>query len=343
MDAPHNLNLPIGKENESLKEAITKTASYVKEHGTIIEEKLKNDDNFSFINPEHEYYEYYQYIKDHVTPQPSVPKEPYSFSFMSYDKNISLKDLEIIKTTAAFCVANEKTNYLDELKKEFDEDSQLSFLKAEHPLNSIFVQFINQYKQIKNNALGPPLFNYENSDYKSTILRRSFQRAEYYEYSKEAENQKKQLTFLRKVQFAAFDWTNFNLVGKAYLKDTDKVPLDFAELSLKKIDKTSRLDFFDEKDSNNNNERKGKKRKLRAAGETRLKKKKIETEVREIECPITHKMIPEDRFDRHLQILLGDPDYSAEREKFKAQHKISNLSSDGVFENIKRLAKNTAG
>lgn len=343
MDVPDGIPVPAGEENKSLREAIIKTANHVKQHGPAFEEKLKGNATFSYVNPDNQYYEYYQYLRNHDAVKGTEPREPYPFSFMTYDKNISPKDLEIIKTTAAFCVANENINYLDKMKANFAESPQFSFLKSDHSLNAILVQFINQYKQVKSNALGPPTFDYENEDYKSTLLRRCFQRAEYYEYAKELESEKEQLAYLRKIQFAAFDWTNFKLVGKIELEDTDNQPLNFGELSLKKIDRSDTLSLFDEKESQTNKETKGRKRKVKAAGETRMKRKRTENEVSEIECPITHKMVPEDKFDKHLQVLLGDPHYSAEREKYKTQHKLSNLSSEGVFENIKKLARNTTG
>ncbi|GAV53481.1 hypothetical protein ZYGR_0AI07650 [Zygosaccharomyces rouxii] len=341
MNTPDDIPIP---EDESLKETIIKTATYAKQNGSPFVEKLKNDDRFSFTNPEDVYYQYFQYILNHGNEKVIAPREPYPFAFTSYDKNLTPKDLEIIKAAAAFCVANEDLNYLEKMRKQFGNDPQFGFLNPNHSLNETFIQFMNQYKQVKENTLGPPAFDYLNEDYKSVILRRSFQRAEYREYSKELENEKKEASRLQKIQFSAYDWTNFKVVHTLELSNTENEPLNFAELSLRKINKTSELPLFSGDEPTTNSETtKNRKRKVKAAGETRIKKRRADDNNREIQCPITNKMIPEDKFDRHLKILLGDPHYKMEREKYKAKHKLTNLSSDEVFENIKNIARNTTG
>lgn len=341
MDIPVEISIP---DEESLRETINKTATYVRENGPSFVEKLKNDDRFSFTDPENVYYQYFQYILNNSADKTSVPKEPYPFSFISYDKNLSPRDLEIIKAAAAFCVANEDLNYLEKMKEQFSSNAQFGFLNPDHSLNETFIQFMNQYKQVKQNTSDPPEFDYLNEDYKSVFLRRSFQRAEYKEYAKELEHEKKKATRLQKIQFSAYDWTNFKIVRTLELSDTENEPLNFTELSLKKINKTSELPLFKDNEPLLNVETsKTRKRKVKAAGETRIKKRKAGETKKEIQCPITNKMVPEDKFDRHLQILLGDPHYKTEREKYKAKHKLTNLSSDQVFENIKNIARNTEG
>ncbi|CAR27488.1 hypothetical protein ZYGR_0I07630 [Zygosaccharomyces rouxii] len=341
MNIPDGIPVP---EDASLKETITKTAAYAKQNGPSFVEKLKNDDRFSFTDPDNEYYEYFQHILSYDTDKSLLPREPYPFSFTSYDKNLSPRDLEIIKAAAAFCVANEDLNYLDKMRQQFGSNPQFGFLNPDHSLNETFIHFMNQYKQVKKNTLDPPAFDYLNEDYKSVILRRSFQRAEYREYAKELENEKKQVSRLQKIQFSAYDWTNFKVVHTLTLSNTSNEPLNFAELSLRRINKTSEIPLFSGKEFSTNTETtKNRKRKVKAAGETRIKRRRADENSRDIQCPITHKMIPEDKFDRHLQILLGDPHYKTEREKYKAKHRLTNLSSDEVFENIKNIARNTTG
>lgn len=341
MNVPEEIPIP---EDKSLKENIIKTASYVRQHGHPFIEKLKNDDRFSFTNPEDIYYQYFQYILNNSTDKFVAPKEPYQFSFTNYDRNLPPRDLEIIKTAAAFCVANEDLNYLEKMREQFVRNPQFGFLNPDHPLNETFIQFINQYKQVKQNTSTPPAFDYSNKDYKSLVLRRCFQRAEYEEYAKELEDEKKQASWLQKIQFSAYDWTSFKVVHTIELSNTDNEPLNFDELSLRRINKTSEIPLFNGEESSTNTEAtKNKKRKVKAAGETRMKKRKAGDNNKEIQCPITHNMIPEDKFDKHLQILLGDPHYKTEREKYKEKHKLTNLSSNEVFENIKNIARNTTG
>lgn len=351
------------RNGEVLRETIEKTAKYVVENGSSFEEKLREDVRFSFVIPGDENYELYQQaLSQERSSRASEdenfeqigrrekPEEPYVFSFSNYDENITQRDLEIIKLAAAYCVANENSNYLEKMRQEFAEDELLAFLNPDHALNYTFVQFVNQYKQVKNNSLGPPFFDWREGDYKFEILQRSFQRAEFNVHNKESRAKKDKVLSLQKIQFAAFDWTNFKVVNKVTLATSDAsdlpAPLDFEQLALKRLKKSDMVNIFDKLEAEEAKKgSKSKKRKLKAAGATRLKMGKTATDVegegnlRYIKCPITNKLIPEDKFDKHLQVLLADPHYKVEREKFEAKHKLSNLSSTEVYENIKRVAK----
>ena len=366
------------ESSDAVIEAILETVAYIKKNGIYLEEKLRNDPKFSFVNPNDEFYDFYQdQLNDSgvVTidnensrnnddndtsrsPKSKEPIEPYPFSFISYDKNITRKDLEIIKVAAAFCVANKDSSYLEKMRLRFDGDSKLKFLDPSHVLNGVFIQFLNQYKQVKRNILGPPMFYpNKNEDFKYTILRRSFQRAEYEEYKKELQDENHRALKLLKVQFAAFDWTHFKVLDKITLPANDETeldipqPLDFSQLSVKRIDQRPEIHLFknetDVKEKENGESKRG-KRKMKAAGETRLKKRNTSPSTSEnvkkqfIECPISHKMIPETKFDKHLQILLGDPHYKSEKEKYEAKHKLTNLTSNEVYENIKKIARNSS-
>ncbi|QLQ78800.1 hypothetical protein HG537_0B01480 [Torulaspora globosa] len=351
------------RDGELLREVIEKTAKYVVENGTNFEDKLKDEPKFSFVIPGDENYELYQQILSRERSSRSLevgtfeqsngrgnPEEPYVFSFSNYDENITQRDLEIIKLAAAYCVANENNNYLEKMRDEFRDDELLGFLKPDHALNYTFVQFVNQYKQVKENSLGLPFFEWRKNDYKYEILQRSFQRAEFNVYNEESRAKQDKFRSLQKIQFAAFDWTRFKVVNKVTVPTSDAgdlpAPLDFDKLALKRLEKSEVLNIFDKFEADEAKKgSKSKKRKLRAAGATRLKvgKTTTDTEVkadfRYIKCPITNKLIPEDKFDKHLQVLLADPHYKIEREKFEAKHKLSNLSSTEVYENIKKVAK----
>ncbi|KAI3406714.2 PRP21 [Candida oxycetoniae] len=58
-------------------------------------------------------------------------------------------------------------------------------------------------------------------------------------------------------------------------------------------------------------------------------------------CPITNKAIPESQFDTHLKNLLRDPTYKQQQENYLKKNFSydSNVTTDQVFENIKRLMK----
>lgn len=372
MSYPDGLKVPLGQGSEQIREDIIQTVSYVKKNGPILEEVKRNDPKYSFVNPDNEYHEFYQYLlreqntarstnvaKGDLEPlenmKPKVPQEPYAFSFMSYDKNVARRDLEAIKLAAGFCIANEKADYLEKMKNRFKDDPKFGFLCPGHALNSTFVQFLNQYKQVKANILAPPMFQLKKKeDFKNIILKRSFQRGEYREYEKEVRAAKDETLKLHKIQFAAIDWSNFKVLTNVTLPTSQEPelmlpkPLNFSKLSIKRIDQGNELELFEtsEKDvSNKDIEPSGRKRKIRAAGETRLKRRNTaspnanNSHKHLIKCPLTQKMIPEENFDKHLRVLLGDPHYKLEREKYEAKHKLTNLTSNEVYENIKKIAK----
>ncbi|CAH2351016.1 putative pre-mRNA-splicing factor Sap114p [[Candida] railenensis] len=97
--------------------------------------------------------------------------------------------------------------------------------------------------------------------------------------------------------------------------------------------------------------------KIRAAGESRLKTRpsaaastsstSSSTSGSEptIKCPITGQQVPESQFDAHLKILLRDPRYKEQQDNFIKKNFTysSNLSTDEVYENIKRMTNKRKG
>lgn len=79
--------------------------------------------------------------------------------------------------------------------------------------------------------------------------------------------------------------------------------------------------------------------KIKAAGESRLKRKKQAERL--ITCPLTEQAIPESQFDAHLKVLLLDPKYKEQQENYMKKNfrYESNLTSDQVYENIKQLVR----
>lgn len=391
LKVPVEISVP---QDESVLETVLKTTGYVLRNGAAFEERLRanEDAKFAFVKPGNEYHDYYQYLlrsagyaselapsrsdsEKHTTdehiadertsdrqrsPNNSLPREPYPFVFSSYNKGVSPRDLAVIKTTAAFCAANKDADCVVALKHRYAEDKQFGFLNPEHSLNQTFISFVNQYTQILSGELGP--LTELGEDYKKTILQRSFQRAEYQEFSLELKASRKRLLEAHKIKFAAVDWENFTVVGTFALDDTQDgdvlpAPVSFAELSCRALD-AGELELFagneaalqgtgaeetPEAGPKPSKNKKKKSIKIKAAGETRLKRSNAQAEAnprpKQIECPITHRMVPEEKFDRHLQILLSDPNYKEEREKYEAKHKLTNLTTDEVYQNIKRIAR----
>ncbi|GMF05275.1 unnamed protein product [Ambrosiozyma monospora] len=95
--------------------------------------------------------------------------------------------------------------------------------------------------------------------------------------------------------------------------------------------------------------------KIKPQGETRqqhLRAKKAESftatatgnNERMLKCPLTNKMIPESQFQQHINILLRDPKYKEEKQRYEAKFKYgSNITTDQIYENIKRLADDNGG
>lgn len=385
----HNLETPVGIKipgDDELKDSVWKTAHYVARNGHQFEEKLHGD-RFSFLQEDDEYNDYYRFLvssfeatnnkgkqdmaeddyqgeveREEALPLDSIPQNPYLFVFSTYDKNVSQMSLKIMKTTALYCIANEENEYLNLLRERYREEEIFAFLKPDHPLNPVFTGFINQYKQIISREFGP--LTDLGKDFKLTLMRRCFKRAEYEEYALAMKEEQRQVYEKFKLKFSAYDWSSFKIIGKIAFSEEDQTkklpePLDFVSLSFKSLQKqtpdaflTSNIEISSQTENNSNGHddttkaklKKKPKMKIKAAGETRLKRDAFEASSKTenskfIECPITHKMIPEHKFDKHIQILLSDPNYLKEREQFKAKHKLTNLTYEGVHENIKRLAK----
>lgn len=363
----------VGPGDLELKNTIEKTASFVARNGTEFEEKLDKA-KFPFIDEQDAHYPYYKRSlksfkateQDEISERRPInlptPSIPYPFVFSTFDRHIPRRDLEIIKVTALFCVVNEETRYLETLKEQCSKNELLAFLDPDHALNATFTHFINQYKQVARKDFGKLVEL--NEDRKLAVLERSFQRAEFEEYSHKMEAEQKRSHEHFKLKFSAYDWENFELLGTIDFRNLDEEnysePLDFDVIRQKSLQKNQGTKTFEgilalsslpQKGTNetDNGEatvkaKKKNKMKIRAAGETRLKKNKSQTqrtesEERLIECPITHRMVPEASFDRHIQVLLSDPNYSRERQEYEAKNNITNLTLESVHQNIKRLSK----
>lgn len=363
INVPDGINVP---DDIILKESIWKTAIYIKTKGISFQETLPGD-KFPFIKSDNLYYDYYKYlvsldIDNAIQMDTSISdtdqqidissfndyayQEPYPFIFSNYDEKISAKDLEIIKITALFCVINEKYEYLSQLKKQYNDELQFGFLKPSHPLNSVFIKFIHQYKQIVLNEFGSRF--YLGPDYMNTILIRCFQRAQYREFAKELNLKENEKLENMKIQFAAYEWDKFHLVHTFIIDDNDfkkdlPPPMNITHFSKSIINKEV-INLFGDETVAKTLDTKIKRRRnmnIKPIGETRLKRSATHPDkiTKHVRCPITHKMIPEEQFDKHLQILLTDPYYKEEKEKYEAKHKLTNLTVQDVHENIKKLVK----
>lgn len=348
------LSVPDGVEvpaDESQRRSIWKTVEYVIRNGATYEEKLKSQD-IGFTQPGNKYNDYYAFLLEHQRSRQDTlvstkneldrkPSEPYPFVYSTYRNDIGQKDLELIKAAAHFCVINNDINYLEKLRERYAEDPRFAFLRLDHSLNSVLTDFINQYEQILSEEYGP-IVRLE-GPLQSTILRRAFQKAEYMELQDELKQKMKADIKTSRIRFSAYEWEKFELVGTVTISEEENLEqlpeaLNFDILKATKL--TNDVDIFKTEDvSAAAQKRKRKNMNIRKAGETRLKKKSglSNTSEHMLKCPITGRLVPEPDFDSHLKILLSDPECKEVRDKYESKHKLTNLSTSEVYENIKRI------
>lgn len=258
--------------------------------------------------------------------------------------------------------------------------SQFAFLNRGHSLHSVFQSYHKQYRAILDaskhkETTATKHINELMNVTPQTMFQKAYDRSVYEKKhkiekrAKESEIRNAQLhyalidwqdfTFVAKVNFDAVDevsqlavpFLREDVVYRALLAKSKEMQLEVSEVKKREaqneVERDSNGKLMDaekiengaEKIENVNPIPKGMK--IRAAGESRLKKKNKEGDERLIQCPITGQMIPELKFDQHLRVLLRDPRYKEQQDNFVKKNfsYTSNLTTDQVYENIKRLVK----
>lgn len=285
---------------------------------------------------------------------------PPDLKFLVQLPPISSTDLKILKLTALFTARN-GDKYLQKLythQIEKGNKAQFQFIEPSHSLHQLFQQFIGQYKQTIE-ILGDETTKFPD------LLVDSYQRAQYTKQTKVKQHNEAQEMKQRQLNYASIDWQDFAMIGKIEFDDIDKVtelavPLNRQSLIYRSLEaKTKEIELETgvietrEEEREQPEQKEGTEQpegtqapeevvphgmKIRAAGESRLKKRTKEPTIR---CPITNQMIPELRFDEHIRILLRDPHYEQEKQNYITKNfkYSSNLTNDEVYDNIKRLTK----
>ncbi|CAI4044253.1 hypothetical protein SUVZ_10G0120 [Saccharomyces uvarum] len=276
-------------QDPQIREDIRTTATYIKQHGVSFESKLLEDERFSFIKKDDPLHEYYIKVLNEAATNPGNEDDvgkrerevvkPQDFLFSQYDTRISRRDMEIIKLTARYCALDESN--LERIASKHGEGS-LQFVNGSHPLHSTFTDFVTQYKRIISSE------NQEIKKTKSDIIDECFGRAQYWEFARDQDQEHNKLVELCKIQFAAIPWDEFTQVAKFFVPDRTDTLLDALDLSQMRLRRVQPdMKIFDRVSPVNEEQKaaldqvkpKGgaptsKKRKIRAAGETRLKKNK---------------------------------------------------------------------
>ncbi|KAK6464133.1 pre-mRNA splicing factor [Scheffersomyces coipomensis] len=207
------------------------------------------------------------------------------------------------------------------------------------------------------------------------IIDIGYKRSQYDLQHKEIEREKKVKQHQLQLQFASIDWQDFSIVGKIEFDAIDEVqelpvPLSREDLIYRSLESKNKdvirhveeeevEKHIEEPIQEQEEEQKVipqpfKGMKIKAAGESRLKSRsKTSSQASSttsngeklIKCPITSQLIPESKFDNHLKVLLRDPKYKQEQDNFMRKNftYASNLTSDQVYENIKRLVRKRQG
>ncbi|CCH61251.1 hypothetical protein TBLA_0E01980 [Henningerozyma blattae CBS 6284] len=279
----------------------------------------------------------------------------------------------------ALCDFEGNQKKLDELinlakEEKNKDDSKLKFLEETHPLNNYFIELREQFTAIlkddkhykKDHAnddttIGNLEWIHSNN---AQVLSDSVEDATWVLNQSLKEKEQNEWLELARLQFAAIQWDTFQTIGSWIYpdntaKESNYLPaLDFSQLALQRVNEDepsifqkvqplknitkTKEDGAKQSDTNTKPgttaTTKSKRKKIKAAGETRLAQKK-QKRSGAVECPITHKLIPEDKFDSHLKSLLADPNYKIERQAYLDKHKLSNLAEDEVFLNLQKLSK----
>lgn len=303
--------------------------------------------------------------------------KPRELKFLTKLPPISSLDQDIIKLTALFVAQNGadymKAVYEHERKK--GNKSQFDFLNQSHSLHLLFETYVNQYtalikyhQNVEDDvdviAIKEKLSTSQN------ILEIANKRAQYSRQHKDKLRTEIKEKHDKQLHYASIDWQDFSLVGNIKFDAIDEVtelavPLARDDLVYRALQsrteeldfkverpdiETKHLDETEQKEASETETRvaepKFKGMKIKAAGESRLKKSKLKSKSPSgmIRCPITNQLIPEEKFDSHLKILLRDPRYKEQQDNFMRKNFTyeTNLTTEHVYENIKRLARKRA-
>ncbi|OBA23773.1 pre-mRNA splicing factor [Metschnikowia bicuspidata var. bicuspidata NRRL YB-4993] len=313
--------------------------------------------------------------------KPENTKQPDELLFLTTLPPISNHDLEVIKATAIYVACNLPKNQ-DAFHKFMERKgrrNQFAFMNKSHTLHGLFQTYVHQYRAIIDKQQGSSdskltklIDSYLATD-KMNFFRKAYERAAFEKRHKIREKNKEQDIKARQVHYASIDWQDFSFVSKVNFDAIDEVselPVPMLRESIiyrsletkakdleftvspavqtppgsemfKKTEKTE----TQSKDEGNQPPPPAtvpKGMKIKAAGESRLKRKAMEQEATrsdDILCPITGTLVPQNEFDLHLKTLLRDPRYKEQQDNFMRKNFTyeSNLTTDQVYDNIKRL------
>lgn len=311
--------------------------------------------------------------------QKSTParKQPIDLSFISNLPPMSFRDLQVMKLTAKAVAAN-GDDYSTGFQKHIEKtgrQTEFAFLRPKHSYYKLYKHYLDWYKGLIDYSGGAG----SNLEKKITdalnltldgLMTRAYERAAFEKSTKIAKRNKEAEILARQEHYASINWQDFTLVARVNFDAVDEVselpaPLTLEEvmsrslatraktLELKSVPSAKQPFEFteeiissgkaDEVHAPNEEMTAGRKApkgmKIKAAGESRLKRKELSKST--ITCPLTGEKIAEDEFDNHLKTILRDPRYQEQQDNYMRKNftYASNLTTDQVYENIKNLVK----
>ncbi|CAK9441322.1 uncharacterized protein LODBEIA_P51910 [Lodderomyces beijingensis] len=246
-----------------------------------------------------------------------------------------------------------------------------------HPLFQTYLRQYNLVHAMYHDQQAPSrvLLSRDVAESKFAVLTRGFDRAQYCKMHKVKVQREADQKRAKWERFASIEWSDFAIVDAVVFDAVDEVrelgvPLSRDELMRRSLaSRRQDITLTKAKPAEREGETKGEKKekgkeeevatppplkgmKIRAAGTTRLKKTATASasatstlsatgNENKIKCPITGKLVLESQFDSHLKELLRDPSYKQQQENYLRKNFSyeSNVTTDQVVENIKRLMK----
>lgn len=300
-------------------------------------------------------------------------KEPAQRHFLTDLPPLSAYDLDVLKLTALYVAVN-TPKHADALYKSMERKgnrSQFAFMNKGHSLQLLFQIYVDQYKRIvkmmDSNSEESKEWTKSTDGDQQALFQRAYDRAVFEKKNKIEQVNRETDEKNRQLYYALIDWQDFELVSNAMFTAVDEVselpaPVSRDDIVYRTLQAKSeglelqkQAEEQQSQEKAENPEKQGnqnqntplekhqaapKGMKVRAAGESRLKRKK-DTKSDTITCPITGKQIPESQFDNHLKTLLRDPRYQQQQDNYIKKNfgHASNLTSDQVYENVKRLVR----
>ncbi|KAF2467242.1 uncharacterized protein BDR25DRAFT_305670 [Lindgomyces ingoldianus] len=235
---------------KQVRDDISRTADFIHRRGEGTEHHLRERSGhmqkFSFLNKDDAYYAYFAWYLNELNQgrgatgtdgtgaqqaqdnKPKGPPEPPKFRFSARMPNISAKDLEILKVTAAYTARNGE-NWLKELRGREGANFQFDFLRPNHSFFQFFRSLVDQYKILLEDEdtvqarIDELTLNIQNRFH---VLDRAKARAEYVKYQAQQKQQEEKKVEDERKEYAQIDWHDFSIIATVTFDELD----DQAEL-----------------------------------------------------------------------------------------------------------------